>query len=153
MLAARHLIGIAHDALTALAREDARLQCDLLRRARIEARADVCVLALTVLADDDHVDVLALDAGERARSALEQFDGAQVDVLVEAAANLQQQLPERDVVGHARIADRTKVDGIKCLELLKAVFRHHLACLEVVLAAPGEVRELDGKRSIELCNA
>ena len=94
VLAARRLIGIAHDALAALAREDTRLQCDLLRRARIEARADVCILALTVLADDNHVDVLALDAGKRARSALEKLDRAQVDVLVKAAADLQQQLPE-----------------------------------------------------------
>ena len=82
------------------------------------------------------VDVAGLAARERRGHAVEQPRGAQVDVLVEFAAELQQRPPQRDVIGHrGRPADRAEVDRIGAFELRLPVVGHHLAVLRVVVAA------------------
>ncbi len=62
-------------------------------------------------------------------SAFEEFDRSYIDVFVELFSDLEQQTPERDVIGNTRRADSTKVNSIKALELLYAVIRHHFARL------------------------
>src|SRR5207237_2263854 len=98
--------------------------------------------AFRILTDDDKVDVLRCAVGERGRDAFEQAHGAQVDVLIESAPNWNQQAPQRDVVGDARIADRAQKHRVELLELLEAVFRHHAAGLRINLAAPVKMGEL-----------
>ena len=74
----------------------------------IHAAADHGVFALGVLAHDEEVDVAGLAVGERARDAGHQAHGPQVDVLVEVAADRDQQAPQRDVVRHRRPASRRR---------------------------------------------
>ena len=78
--------------------------------ALVHAAADAGVLALGVLAHEDHVDVARRTAGERARHALEQPHGAHVGPQVEALADRQQQPPERHVVGNVGPPDGAEQD-------------------------------------------
>ena len=111
---ARELERELHDAVDALAAEHRLLEHDLALGAFVHAAADRRVLALGVLAHDDEVDVARLAAGERRRDARHQPARAQVDVLVEAAAELDQRAPQRHVVGHRRRpADGTVVDRLE----------------------------------------
>ena len=151
-LTARQLIGIADDALGALAGEHAGLQNDLVGLILVQPCARAGILALAVLADDDHVDIALLAACKRAGRAVQQLDRAHVDVLVKIVADAQQQIPERDVVGHARRADCTQIDRVELFELLDAVVVHHLAGLQIILTAPREVGELKGKGAVQLCD-
>ena len=104
-----------------------------------DAPADGGVLALVVLAHDEVVDVAGLAVGERRLEALEQAHGAQVDVLLEAAADRDQQAPQRDVVGHAGPADGAQIDGVVLGDLVEPVGRHHGAGLGEALAGPVEM--------------
>ena len=111
---ARELERVAQDAVDALAREDGLLEHDLALGALEHAPADRRVLALGVLAHDDEVDVAGLAVGERRRDARHQPARPQVDVLVEAAPELDQRAPQRHVVGHGRRpADRAVVDRLE----------------------------------------
>ena len=96
----RQLERVARDALDAVAREDAGLLGHFVRRADVQAAADAGVLALGVLAHADHVDVGGAAVGERRGDARQQPHRPQVHVLVEALAQRQDQLPDRDVIGH-----------------------------------------------------
>ena len=80
---------------------------------------------------------------ERARHAGHQPHRPQVDVLLEAAADRDQQAPQRHVVGHAGEPDRAEVDGVVVANPVEAVLRHHAAGLLVVFAAPGELVPLE----------
>ena len=79
-------------------------------------------------------------SGERARHALEQAHGTQVHVLVEFAANRDQEAPQRDVIGDARKADGAEIHRLELSELIEPVLRHHPAGSRVRLAAPVERR-------------
>ena len=92
----------SQDAIDPGAREDRLLHDEFALGAREHPAADGRVFALGVLADDEEVDLAGLAIGERARDAGHQADRAQVDVLVELAAELDQGAPERDVIGHLR---------------------------------------------------
>ena len=96
---ARELEGEAQDAVDADARQDRLLHDELALGAGEHAAADGGVLALVVLAHDPEVDVAGLAAGERGRHAGHQPHRPQVHVLVELAAERDEQAPERDVVG------------------------------------------------------
>lgn len=96
--------------------------------------ADAGVLALGVLPHHVEVDVAGFAAGEWSGDAGQQAHGAQVDVLVEMAAELDQASPQRDVVGNEfGPADRAEEDGVESPQLLEPVVGHHLAVLEVVV--------------------
>ena len=103
------------------------------------APADRGVFALVVLAHDEVVDVARLAVGQRRFQALEQPHGAQVHVLLEAAADRDQQAPQRHVVGHAGPADGAQEDGIVLGDLREPVGRHHGAGLGEALAGPVEM--------------
>src|SRR6185437_15752271 len=66
----------------------------------------------------------------------QQPDRAEIDVLPEAAADRDQQAPERDMVGNAGISDRAEEDPLRALDLLEPILRHHRADLGIALAAP-----------------
>ena len=138
---ARHgqLEGIAHDALAALLGEHRLLDRRLQLGALVHAPADRGILALVVLAHDEIVDVARLAVGERRLEALEQPHRAQVDVLLEAAADRDQQAPQRHVVGHAGPADAAQDRWHRAGDLLQAVGRHHGAGLVEALAGPIEL--------------
>ena len=115
------------------------LDDDLALGAGEHAAADRGILALGVLAHDEEVDVARLAAGERAGHARHQPHRAQVDVLVELAAELDQRAPQRDVVGNLlRPADRAEEDRVVLADLLLPVLRHHALVLLVVVPA-GEI--------------
>jgi hypothetical protein len=124
------LEGVLEDAVGAVAREDGFLQHDLALGAFEHAPADRRVFALGVLAHHVEVDVARLLAGQRAGHARHQAHRAQVDVLVELAAELEQRTPQRDVVRHrVRPADGAEIDRLEAVELRLPVVRHHLAVL------------------------
>ena len=138
---ARHgeVEGVAHHALAALLGEHRHLDRLLELGALERAPADRGILALVVLAHDEVVDVAGLAVGERRFEAVEEPHGAQVDVLLEAAADRDQQAPQRDVVGHAGPADGAQIDGVVLGDLVEPVGRHHGAGLGEALARPVEM--------------
>ena len=79
---------------------------------------------------------------------MQQLYGAQIYILVEAVAYLEQQPPEGDMVGHAGIADRAEIDGVEARKDLDAVFRHHPPGLEVIFAAPWEICIIKDKAAL-----
>jgi hypothetical protein len=103
--------------------------------------SDRAVLALGILAHDPEIDVARLAVGEWAGHALEQAHRAQVHVLVEFAADRDQQAPQRNVVRHAWPAHRAEEDALVLFQCLHAVVRHHLAGLGKAVAGPVEVGE------------
>ena len=57
----------------------------------------------------------------------QQAHRTQVDVLVETAADLEEQLAQGDVVRHERPADRPEQQGVVGAQDVEPVGRHHLA--------------------------
>ena len=106
------LEGGADDALGAPAGEDAALDDGLVGSAGVEAAADGGVLALGVLAEDDHVNVAGLLAGDGGLDAGIEDGGADADGLIEGAAHGQQQALQGDVVGDVGVAHRAEEDGV-----------------------------------------
>src|SRR5262245_14849935 len=95
LASARHgkIEGVAHDPIAALAREDRHLG-RLLKLGTLEtAPTDGGVFALVVLAHDQIVDVAGLAVGEGGLKTLKEAHGPQVDVLLEAAADGNEQAP------------------------------------------------------------
>ncbi len=140
----RQLEGVAHHPVAAAPGEHRLLHRQLVGGVAVEPAADLRVLAFVVLAHDQHVDVRRA-RGRRAASARpEQPHRPQVHVLVELAADRDQEPPERDVVGHAGESHRAQVDRVEAAELLEPVLRHHAPGPRVDLAAPVELlpREL-----------
>ena len=88
------------------------------------------IFALGVLAHDAEIDVAGLAVGQRRRHAGHQPHRAQIDVLVELAAELDQRAPQRNVIGHLRRpADRAEEDRVVPADLVLPVLRHHAPCL------------------------
>ena len=137
------LARVGHHAVGALAREQRLLHGELLVGALVQAAADLRVLALVVLADDHHVDLLGGDVLERGGDAGPQPDRPQVHVLAERAADRDQQAPEADVVGHVVPADGAEEDRVGLADGLERVRRHHPAVLDEVVAAPRVLGELE----------
>ncbi len=132
------LEGVAHDPVAAAAGEDRLLHRHLVIGALIEPAADRRIFALVVLAHDIEIDVARGAVAQWRLNAGEQPHRAQIDVLLEVAAQRDQQAPQRDVIGHVGIADRAEKDGVEEPQPVKPVFRHHPAGLGVGLAAPVE---------------
>ncbi len=89
----RELEGVLQHAVGAVAREHRFLDHDLALGAFEQPPAEVGVFAFGVLAHDEEIDVAGLAPGQGARHAVEQTHRAQVDVLVELAAELEQRAP------------------------------------------------------------
>ena len=133
--ALRQVEGELQQAVGAVARVDRLLDHDLAVRALVHDAAQRRVFALGVLAHHEVVDIAGLAAGQRAGHALEQTHGAQVDVLVELAAELQQRTPQRNVIGYGRRpAHGAEEDRIHARQLRLPVVGHHLAVPGVIVA-------------------
>ena len=110
----------------------------------VDEAADLRVLALGVLADHDEIDVAAFGPGERRLHAGIEVGGTHVGVLIEGAADGQQQAVERGVVGNFGMSDRAEQDGVAGLEQIDRAGRHHAAPAEVVVRAPVEILKGEG---------
>ncbi len=135
---------MAHDALDAVPGEDAGLLRHFVRRADVETSADAGVLAFRILAHAHHVDVGGAASGERRAETRQQPHRPQIHVLVEALADRKNQIPDRDVIGYGRRANRAEIDGVERGERLQAALLHHPAVAKVVIASPGQLRERHG---------
>src|SRR5690554_6741645 len=110
---------------------------------------DTGVFALGILAYDVEINIAGLTVGQWAFDAWQQLAGAQVDVLIEPATELQQRAPQRNMVRYGvGPAHRAIEDGVEILELLEPVVGQHLAVLHVIVAA-GEIEMLQGEVDIE----
>ena len=136
--------GVLDDPLDAGAREDGGLDADLAWMTLMRAAPDARVLALGVLAHEQHVDIAGRAAGQGARHACQQPHGPHVGPQVEALADRQQQPPERHVIGNVRPADRAEQHRVERAQLLDRVRRHHHAVLQPVIRAPAELAPLHG---------
>ena len=105
--------GISDNALGALAREYASLKGHLGGGVFKQPFARAGILALAVFADHDHVDISGVYVLEGAGRAAEELYGAEVDILVKAVADLKQEAPQRNMVGHSGIADSAEIDGVE----------------------------------------
>ena len=103
---------VADDPLDAVPGVQALLGGDLGRGVPVQDAAGAGVEALGALADHDQVDLAGLDVGQRARRAGPEPGRAQVDVLVEGEAELEQQAALEHAGRHARVADRAEQDGV-----------------------------------------
>ena len=122
-----------------------RVKTGLLHRhlvlgALVDAAADRGIFALVVLAHDDRSRCRRA-CGRPAASRRPGISrtGRRLTYCWKLAADRDQQAPERDVVGHAGIADRAEEDRVVAADLLEPVLRHHAAGARVVLAAPVEL--------------
>ena len=106
----RQFEGEFQDAVDAVAAEHALLRDELALGVDEHPSADRGVLALGVLAHHVEVDVGLGAAGERRAHARHQLARPQIHILVEAAADRDQQAPQRDVVRHVGPADRAEQD-------------------------------------------
>src|SRR5215831_17626171 len=127
---------VAHDPIATLAREDRHLGRLLELGALEAAPTDGRIFALVVLAHDQIVDVARLAVGERGLQTMEEAHGSQIDVLLEAAADGNEQAPQRYMVRDARPAHGAEVDGVVLGDLFKTVGRHHGTGLGKPLAGP-----------------
>ena len=103
--------------------EDRLLDGHLFRLPAIHPPADLGVLPLDVLTDDDEVE--PVDARERRAHSRQEPDGSQVHVLLELPADRDQQSPQGHVVGDVDIAHRAQQDRVARGQLVEAVDRHH----------------------------
>ncbi len=129
----------AHDPLDAAAREDAGLDGDLLRLVLVDKAAHLRVLAFGVFAHHHEIDLAALGPRQGRLHAGIEIGGTHVRVLVEGAADGQQQPVQRGVVGDFGMAHRAQEDRVAGLQQVDRAGGHHPAPAEIVLGAPFEI--------------
>ena len=134
---------IANAALAAAAGVEGRLRGDFVGRAFVHEALDAAVEVFGVLADDDEVDVGGAFVAQRRFDAGEQLHGAKVDVLVEAEAEVEQQLAFEDAGGDVGVADGAEEDRVELAELVEVVGREGFARFEIAVAAPVEIGEFE----------
>ena len=142
---AGELEGVAHDPVAAAPREHRFLHRHFVFGAAIEPAADFRVFALVVLAHDIKIDVARRAVAQRRLDPGEEPHRTQVDVLVEAAPQRDQQAPQRDMVRHLGVTDRAEINGVVEPQPLDPVLRHHHAHIDVALAAPVEFVPLEAE--------
>ena len=108
-------------------------------RAFVEAAADFGVFAFGVLAHDVKIDLARLEILYGRFHALQQAHRTQIHILLKSAPNGNQQSPQRNVIGYARIAHGAEKNCVERTKLFEAVFRHHAAGFEIGFATPIEV--------------
>jgi hypothetical protein len=131
------------DAVHPAAGEHAFLHREFGVSALVEPSADLGVLALHVFAQHDEIDVAKVAIPKRRGQARIQPDRPQAHVLLETAADRNEQPPQRDVIRHAGVADRAEEDGVVVTELFEPVFRHHATRPPIRFAAPVKVIEAE----------
>ena len=132
----------ADAALAAFAGVDGRLHGHFVGRVLLEESAHAHVHVLGVLADHDEVDVLGALAGQRRFHAGEQFHRPEVDVLIEAEPQFQEQALFEDAGGDLRMAHGAQQNGREGAKLVERLGRHDFAGPQIALAAEIEVLQL-----------
>ena len=131
---ARELEGEFQHAVDADAGQHGLLHHHFALGAGKDAAADRGIFAFGVFAHHPEIDVAGLAVGERRRHAGHQPDRAQIDVLIELAAEQDQRAPQRDVIGDfRRPADRAEEDRVMAADLVLPVLRHHALVLVVIV--------------------
>ena len=138
---AGELEGPADAALAALAGVDGRLRGDLVGRALLQPAADAGVHVFGVLADDDEIDVARPLAGQRGLDAGEELDGPEIDVLVEAETQGQEQALFQHAGGDVGMAHGAQEDGLEGGQFVDDILGQDLAGAEESLAAEIEILE------------
>ena len=132
---------VPDDAPYTFAREDGSLDPDLMRMAGVCAATHARVLALGVLAHEEHVD--RRRARERGGDPVEEACRPQVRPEIEPLAERQQQPPQGHVIRHARVADGAEEHGVVCAHDLERVGRHHRPGFVEVGRAPRQFVPLE----------
>jgi hypothetical protein len=128
------------DPVDAMAAHHGLLDHDLALGVGKHPAADARILAFGVFAHDVKVDVAGLAIGQRTLDAGHQPHRAQVHVLVERPAKLQQRPPQRHMVGNLRRpAHGAEVNRVVAGQRVEPVVRQHLAVALVV----GVAREIE----------
>ena len=151
-------------ALHALPGVDVFLYRDLIGRALLEYTARVGVNAFGVFTDHDEVNVLRLDALERAQCGIEQAHRTHVGVEIHFEAHAQQDLFGMNVRSDTRIAESAHQDGIEvALQHREAVGRDGDTVDQIAVGAPvklgsfnvgtGRSNDLDGLEDDFFSNA
>ena len=104
---------IAQHAVHSHAGKDRLLHRQLIGATLIEASADLGVITLVVLPDDEEIDVCRSTVGQRRAHPREQADRTQIHILTELPAYRNQQPPERHVVRHTGVPDRAQKNRIE----------------------------------------
>ena len=136
---------IANTAFATAAGVDGRLRGDLVRRALVHEAAGAAVEVLGVFAHHDEVDVVGPFSCQRGLDAGEQFDWSEVDVLIQAEPQIEQQLAFEDAGSDVGMADGAQQNCVELAELVEPVFGQGFARFEKSIAAPVEVGQFVGK--------
>ena len=119
------LEGVAHYPLDAVGGVDADLGRNLVGGTDPHGAAVAAVESLGALANDDEVDVAGI--GQGAGHPLVVLRRAQVHVVVEREAQLEEQPSLEDAGGDGGVSDRSQEDGVVALDGLKIVVRECVA--------------------------
>ena len=111
--------GVAHDAFDSVGGVDADLGGDLVRCSHAHGAAVAAVEALGALAHDDEVDVAGV--GQGAGHAFVVLGGAQVHVVVEGEAQLEEEAAFEDAGGDGGVADRAEEDDVVAFDGLEVL--------------------------------
>ena len=114
----RTLERITDDALSTVGSVDTDLRGNLVWGVLAQEATGTGVRAFGAFTTHDKVDVFRTLARERAHYAGEELDWTQIEVVIEAEAQLQQQPTLKDSRRHTRIANRAKQDRIKSAQFL-----------------------------------
>ena len=136
--------GVGYHPLATPPGEDTRLNTDFLGEAHILEASHVRVLALGILSDHHHVDVARAPPSQGRCDAGVEDTWTLADVLIEGAADGQQQSIQGDVVLYIRVAHRAQIDNVEPRQGVQTIRGHHVAVLNIVLGAPGELGEAPG---------
>src|SRR5699024_8158042 len=101
------------------------------------------VFALTVLTDDDPVEVGAFGLAEGRLDSRKEGDGTNVRPLVERLGDRQAKAPQAGVVGHLGGAYRPEVDGVVPLQLDESAVRDVVPVVQEVPGIPGELSDVE----------
>ncbi len=136
------LEGVADAALHTLAGVDHLLDGDLIGGALFQETADAGVQAFGVLPHDHEVDLFGSLVGQRSLHVRIELHRAQIDVLIQSEAEVQEDALLQNTRFHLRMADGAQVDGVEILEDLQRVVGKHLCGFQVVLTPVVEMSEL-----------
>ncbi len=134
----RQLVGIAHGALDAGAGVDGHLGGHFIRLPFMGEAAGADVHILGIFAHDDVIDIRRPFVLQRSIHVRIQLHRAQVDILIEAKAQSEQQLVLDNPRFHLGMAHCAEIDRVELLHNLHGVAGHHFAGRQVAVSAPIE---------------
>ncbi len=143
--ALRQFKGIAQNPIHAPARKDSFLDDNLAFGSLVKPSADLRIFAFVIFPHDVKIDIFSQAVGQRRADAGQQAHRTQIDILLKMSANGDQQSPQRHMIRHFGVADRSQQNRIKTTQLLKTIIGHHEAMLKIVLASIRKRIELNPK--------